>query len=385
MTVGSPPPRPSRGLRRPGRTAAALLAVAVAVVVVGAGFGLYEYVSTTNSGTTLVIYTYSSLLGGAECNPVDYGTVFGAFESAHHVHIDLVCPAGTLVSTLLAQANSPSADLVIGLDEITTPEAEAHHLLIPYAPPNLANVSPDLVRELSPDHGAVPYEYGYLAFDYSLAFANATSGAVERPTLPEFANNSTWARQLVTEDPSQDITGEEFLAWEVEYYETVLHRNWTEFWNGVKGSLPPPAPDWSTAFYSEFMDAPGQNQVVVSYSTDPAYAAYAGQSGQFNSTVAWWNGTEYGWRTIYGVGIVNGTHHLALDQEFENWFLGGTVQAEIPTNEWEYPANSTIPLPPVFDAAVPVGPIVPLNDAATPSAIASLLPGWVEQWLLIFS
>ena len=357
----------------------------LAVVVVGASYATYEYVATSSSEPTLVIYTYASLLNGTVCNPTVYGAVFGAFESAHHVQIQLECPSGTLVSTLLAQQSSPVADLVIGLNEITTPEAEANHLLIPYAPGDLANVPSDLVAELSPDHGAVPYEYGYLAFDYTPEFANETGGAAATPTLPDFATNASWADQLVTEDPSQDITGEEFLAWEVEYYETVLHQNWTTFWTGVRGHLPPPAPDWSTAFYSEFDSSPSADQVVVSYSTDPAYAAYYGESGQFNSTVAWWNGTEYGWRTIYGVGIVNGTKHLALDQEFEDWFLGGAVQSLIPTNEWEYPANDTIPLPPAFAAAVPTGPIVPLNNAAPPSTVAALLPGWVEQWLEIFA
>ncbi len=385
MTASVPAAEPPRPLRRPGRSGRVILSVVVALVVVGAGYGVYEYERTNSSEPTLVIYTYASLLNGTVCNPGVYGTVFGAFAAAHHVQIELECPTGTLVSTLLAQAASPVADLVIGLNEITTPEAEAHHLLIPYAPPELANVSPTLVAQLSPDFGAVPYEYGYLAFDYTPAFLNQTGGAAARPTFPDFANNSSWAAQLVTEDPSQDITGEEFLAWEVEYYETVLHQNWTDFWTGVRGTLPPPAPDWGTAFYSDFDSAPGQDQAVVSYSTDPAYADYYGESGQFNSSVAWWNGTEYGWRTIYGIGIVNGTAHLALDQEFEDWFLGGTVQSEIPTNEWEYPANTTVPLPPAFSAAVPIGPIVPLNDRVAPAQLAADLPGWVNQWLEIFA
>jgi ABC-type thiamine transport system substrate-binding protein len=118
----------------------------------------------------------------------------------------------------------------------------------------------------------------------------------------------------------------------------------------------------------------------VSYSTDPAYAAYYGQAGQYNSTVSWWNGTEYGWRTVYGIGIVSGSRHLSLDQEFENWFLSGTVQSQIPTNEWEYPANQTVALPAVFDAALDPSSIVPLNDATTPSAVAASIYGWVSTY-----
>ena len=106
-----------------------------------------------------------------------------------------------------------------------------------------------------------------------------------------------------------------------------------------------------------------------------------GEAGTFNSTGSWCNGTQYGWETIYGIGIVNGTRHLSLDQEFENWFLSGTVQSEIPTTEWEYPANQTVPLPPSFASAVPPSSIVALNDETTPAAVAASLPGWIDQWI----
>jgi ABC-type thiamine transport system substrate-binding protein len=227
----------------------------------------------------------------------------------------------------------------------------------------------------------VPYEYGYLGIDYNSTFAQATDGAIAHATFPNFTANATWAKGLLTENPEYDITGEEFLVWQIEYYEAVLHENWETFWQDVWAEgLPDPAPDWGTAF-GEFSASSGNPPMVVSYSTDPAYAAANGEAGQFNSTVSWWNGTEYGWRTIYGIGIVSGTQHLTLDEEFENWFLGGTVQGEIPENEWEYPANQTVPLPSVFSAAVNPVPIVPLNGDVTPSELATELPGWVSAWL----
>ncbi len=226
---------PPRRLRRPGRLGRALLAVVVAIVIAVAGFGTYEYASNLAPAgePTLVIYTYPSLLGGAVCNPPVFSTVFGTFESAHHVRIELECPAGTLLSTLVTQKGSSGADLVIGLDELTTPVAEADHLLVPYHPAALANVSPEIAAELSPDDGAVPYEYGYLAIDYNTTFAGSTGGAVARATFPDFTTNSTWARGLLTENPEYDITGEEFLVWQIEYYEAVLHENWETFWQDV--------------------------------------------------------------------------------------------------------------------------------------------------------
>ena len=374
-------------LRRPGRTGRVLVAVALALGLALAGVGLYAYVEVELGGPTLVIYTYPSLLGGVDCGGTTaFASAFNGFASAHHVRVVVDCPTGTLVSTLEQEEDSPAADVVIGLDEITAGEAAADDLLTPYAPPALANVSPTLVDELSPTDAAVPYEYGYLAIDYASAFANATDDAVAHATFPELANTSNgWAAQLLTENPTLDITGQEFLAWEIEYYATVLHANWTTFWQAVKGALPPPAVSWGVAF-SEFDTTPGQGQMVVSYSTDPAYAKYANDSGAFNATVSWWNGTAYGWKTVYGIGIVRGTHHLGLAEQFENWWLGGAVQSLLPTTEWEYPANATIGVPPAYyDASIDPASIVALNDRIAPAQLAADMPGWTETWQEIFS
>jgi len=362
--------------------------MAIALVLVVASFGAYEYYASgaARGGATLVVYTYSSLFGG-NCGggAANLSLVLGAFEAAHDVHIDLVCPSVNLVSALETPSGYglPAADLVVGLDEITTPEAESLGLLLPYSPPGLGSVPPWLATELSPDHGAVPYEYGFLAVDFTSAFFNATHGAVARATLPDFVDNASWAEQLVTENPVYDITGEEFLAWQVEYYTAVLHEPWQAFWRSFfSGAHPSPQLDWGSAF-GEFGTPAGSNELVVSYSTDPAYAAATGEAGAFNSTVSWWNGTAYGWRTIYGAGVVAGSRHVALAEDLENWLLNGTVQAYVPTNEWEYPANATVPLPSVFDANIPPSSIVALNNVSSPGALVANLTepgGWLDTW-----
>jgi len=382
MNRSEEPPQPPRRLRRPGRSGRILVAVALAAGLVLAGLGTYDFVQSEFGGTTLVILTYPSLLGGDCGGTSAFSAAFQPFASAHGIRIHVECPPGTAYAWLVDHAVAPTADLVIGLDEITAPEAEAAHLLVPYAPPALANVSTNLSAELSPDHAAVPYEYGFLAVDYNQSFYAASGGAVARFAFPTMDQNATWARDLVVEDPVSDITGQEFLVWQIEYYEHLLHQNWTTFWTALAAGAPPLADSWSDA-YAEFSD--GVAPMVVSYSTDPAYAVYYGEAGSFNSTVSWYNGTAYGWKTIYGMGIVNGSRHLALDEEFENWFLSGAVQQEIPTNEWEYPANTTTVLPPSFEASIPPSSIVALNDATTPAAIGSSIAGWVEAWQTLTS
>lgn len=371
---GNPVPTTRRS-RRPGRTNTIIVVAAVAVIIVIAGIGLTEYYIAPTP--TLTIYTYASLFGGT-CGAPAFSTVFGSFEAAHHIHIQVECPSGDLASTLLAQKGSPGADLVIGLDEITASQADSQSLLVPYVSPALSSVPAALVRDLSPDHAVTPYEYGYLGIDYNTSLATMTGGRIANSSLLNFAQNSTWARQLLYENPTTDITGEEFLAWEIEFYSAILHQNWQNFW---KATLPyaPSAADWSTAF-NEFTSASGNPLAVVSYTTDPAYAAYYGGLGAFNTTVSRWNNTLYGWQTIYGIGIVAGTPHLTLDEQFINWFLNGTVQNEIPLNEWEYPANRTVPLPPVYSGLIDPNSIVPLNQYTSPSELAANITAWQDQW-----
>jgi ABC-type thiamine transport system substrate-binding protein len=362
--------------RRPGSLWRWIAVSAVALVVLLGGYGVYVFSATSSPGTTLTIYTYSSLLGGG-CG-ANASNALAPFAHAYGVTLRIECPQGTLASTLIQQKNAPGADLVIGLDEITATQADQNGTLIPYAPPALAEVSPQLVDEISPDHAVTPYEWGYLGIDVCAPFANATGGLADHLDFPEIAANTSWSRQLLVEDPATDITGEEFLAWEIEYYTQVLHEPWTGFWSAVAPHMTT-APSWDDAD-AEFTCASGSPQLFASYLNDPAYAADSGSAGLYNSSASWWNGTAYGWKTIYGVGIVRGTHHLSLDEAFVNWFLGGSLQAELPTTEWEFPANQTVAVPAVFHWAMNSSLVRPLNDAIPPAQVVGQLTGWLEEW-----
>lgn len=358
-----------------------LVVSAVALVLVVAGYAAYAVLIApgAHGGNTLVVYSYTSLLGG--CGGSVAQSLLANFTAEYGVPVDLECPPGTLVNTLLSEKNAPAADVVVGLDEITAPQAEADGLLVPYTPPSLRDVNGTLAAELSPDHAVTPYEWGYLAFDYNVTFLASTQGAIRNATFEQFAANTSWSSNLMIEDPTADITGEEFLLWEIAYATYVAHVDWRSWWQAVLPHLRV-APDWSSAF-ADFSTPPNNPGVVVSYSLDPAYAAYYGGTPSFNATVAWHNGSAYGWKTIYGVGIVAGTRHLTSAQEFVNWFLSGGVQAQLPTNEWEYPANGTVELPGVFAAALDPREIVALNPDLSPSMIVQDLPGWIGDWQTI--
>ncbi len=329
-----------------------------------------------SGGTRLTVYTYPSFLGGP-CNTAALESVFGSFAGAHRTTVTLVEPSGSLLAAI-DHPIGPEADVVVGLDEVTATAALEAGLIVPYRSPALSGMVPGLASELAPDAAATPYEYGYLGIDYNSSFNSALGGAAARLSLPALASHLRWAENFLYENPTTSIVGEEFLVSEIAYYQSVLHQPWQPFWNATL-PVAPQAIDWQDAF-NEFTGPTGAPGFFVSYTTDPAFAAFSGTPGAYNSTVPWWNGTAYGWRTIYGAAIVHGSAHPALDQALINWLLSPTVQSLLPTNEWEYPANASVPLPAVFRYAESPNSISPLNGALSPGEIAADLPGWLADW-----
>ncbi|MBX8632211.1 MAG: thiamine ABC transporter substrate-binding protein [Thermoplasmata archaeon] len=360
-----------------------LLAVLITAAVVTAGFAFYYSLGSGHSGRTLVVYTYSSFLAYGSNKTAAFNAVFGTFEREYNVNIVVRTPQLGLLQELELNKNHPQANLVIGLNNIDGVKAVHDGLLLRYTPPGDRYVNSTLLEEMgSAADYITPYEYAYLGIDYNVSVIS--HGQNFRPTFPEIASNRTLAENLLMEYPEYSATGEAFLLWQIAYYTYVLHQNWTEWWKQIapytQGHI---FQSWSEAF-SKFNTGNGTD-MVVSYATDPAYNEYFGYGSSVNSTVVYSNNTAYGWRTIYGIGIVNHSSDTSLSEKFVNYFLSPTVQSELPLNEWMYPANSTVPLPPVFRYAIDPSYIFPLNTYINATEISGMIGNWIDEWILIMS
>jgi thiamine transport system substrate-binding protein len=353
-----------------------ILGIVVAVIVIVAGFAIFYSIENKKpSGKTIVICTYGSLLTyGAHKNQT-YNTVFGTFEKEYGVNIKIITPSVGCLPALESRKNNEVANIVIGLTNLNGIHAARDGLLVKYhAPEN--NINSTLMAEMgSASSYLTPYEYSYLGIDYNKT--GFTSGQFN----PTFGNLLTKqnASNLLMENPTTSDTGEGFLLWQIAYYENILHQNWTTFWSSIKPYDANNIYDsWSTAF-TAFESASPQT-LMVSYLTDPAYNVYFGYGNDVNSTVTSYAGKEYGWRTIYNIGIVNGTGNLTLEKDFVNYFLSPTVQNQIPTNEWMYPANETIAMPPSYSATMNQSEIIPLNNYISAEDIYLNSGNWILQW-----
>lgn len=367
-----------RGRYRPYRKR--LISLVVALIIIVAGFAIYYSKLNSSSGDkTLTIYTYSSFMAYGSNKTQAYNTVFGAFEQQYGVKIIVKTPSAGLLNTLTSQKSNPQADIVIGLTNMNGVQAAGRGLLVNYTPPADSYLNSSLLNEMgSASNYVTPYEYSYLGIDYNRSFTGPVN------FTPSFANLTTItnASNLLLENPTTDDTGLGFLLWEIAYYTYVLNENWTKWWNETKPYTTGHIYDsWDTAF--GYFGTGLHTNLLVSYLTDPAYNSYFGYGNGTGSSVVYHDGNAYGWRTIYGIGIVNGSKNLQLDREFVNYFLSPHVQNEVPTNEWMYPANTTITLPPSFSILPDQGNIIPLNNYVTASDIATNIQTWETQWQLL--
>lgn len=355
-----------------------LIAVAAASVIIVAGFAIYQYsVNRPPAGKVLNIYTYDSFMKYGENNISARNTVFQTFAKEFNITVNVhYIKSGLLLSKLENQKNNPQADVVIGLTNMNGVQAVNDGLILNYTPPAANFINSSLKSEMGSASGFItPYEYSYLGIDYNKTYFET------RNLTPTFADlsNSSMAGNLLMQYPSTSDTGLGFLLWEISYYKYILDRNWTTWWLDMKpyttGHF---YSDWSTSF--QYYDTGPGTRMLVSYLTDPAYNTYFGYGNSSGSTLTFHDSKAYGWRTIYGLGIINGSSNIALDREFINYFLSPTVQNLVPQNEWMYPANGTISLPASFNSIQNFGHIYPLNNYLNATEIANNYKEWEFEW-----
>lgn len=355
-----------------------LVALIITVLIVSAGFTVYYSIANQPSvQKTLTVYTYDTFMAYGANKTQAFDKVFGTFEKEYGVNIVVKTPQGGLLQTLEAQKGNPQANVVIGLTNINGIQAASGGLLMKYSPAATGYVNASLLRDMgNASSYLTPYEYSYLGIDYNRSFVN------DGTFTPSFSDllNSTYASNLLLENPTVSATGEGFLLWQIAYYQYVLHQNWTDWWAQLKQYTTGHIYDsWSTAF--NYYGTATDSNLLVSYLTDPAYNDYFGYGNGTGSALSYHNGTAYGWRTVYCIGIVNGSSSTSLSEKFVNYFLSPTVQNEIPTNEWMYPANASIMLPPSYGAIESPVHIQALNDYMNAGTISENIQMWETVWL----
>jgi len=299
----------------------------------------------------LTVYTYDSF--AAEWGP---GPALKAgFEKTCGCTVNFSTSEDSISTLRKVQLEGPAspADLVVGLDTATAPEARKTGLFAAHG-----LTLPKLAIEWT-DADFVPFDYGYFAFVYNKEkTANPPRSFEELIALPP-------SFKVVLEDPRSSTPGLGNVMWVRAAYGDRA----PEIWKGLKPHVLTITRGWSEA-YGLFLD--GQADMVLSYTTSPSYHAIAEDDDRY----AYADFAEGYVAQVEVAGVLKTARQPELARQFLSYLVTTEAQTVIPTTNWMSPVlDIGDALPASF--GTPPTKVLAVDDAT----VTSSLKGWVDEAL----
>lgn len=287
-------------------------------------------------------------------------------DTGYDVKITSTGDAGTVVNQLVLTKDSPTADVVFGIDNTFAGRAIGEDLLAPYEAPAAADI-PDNLR--SDDQGLLtPIDLGDVCLNADTAWFK--DKGLEVPATLDDLTKPEYKDQLVVENPASSSPGLAFLVATYGKYGD----GWKDYWTKLKNNGAKVVAGWTEAYSVEFSGSSGKGTrpLVVSYSTSPAFEVPEG--GGDPSTTALL-GTCF--RQVEYAAILKGAKNEVGARKFIDFLLSNDVQKTIPETMYMYPAVPDIELPADWKKYAPLAddPI-----AVDPQVIAQNRDQWVKDW-----
>ncbi|MHA1419452.1 MAG: thiamine ABC transporter substrate-binding protein [Candidatus Heimdallarchaeaceae archaeon] len=357
-------------------------------------FGSTSAIEVEVDNYELTIYSYESLLADPGYDFVEsYSNYSGIPEE--NIRLVLVEDTNTIVTQAVLEKNNPIADVLIGIDNVLIHIAKREDILVPYSSPSLDNISEELVDNLDPNHYLLPYDYGIIALWYDISRINSSIlQEINNLTLEDIISLEL-DKNLVVEDPTLSSPGLGFLLWTIAVYgdpsigfDGLLGQDWRDWWNKASDNLRITS-SWGAAF--DVFSAEEENRpIMVSYGTSPTYDVCHplwGVGTEVDPPSAVFlsheNGLDNAWLQIEGIGLVKGAPNEANAKDFIDWFLSEELQANIPLNNWMYPANNQTEIDSCFlENAINPDSVDILNYLIPPNMLSENLDYWKSEWEL---
>lgn len=318
---------------------------------------------------TLTIMTHDSFAVSSD--------LVAQFEAAHNVHLVFLPSgdAGAMLNRAILTKDSPQADVLYGVDNTFLSRALDEDLFVKYHSGLLNSIPSEF--KLDPQDRALPVDFGDVCINYDKAYFSGHNLAVPQSLQdllkPEYGKQTGSQGLLVVENPATSSPGLAFLLATVKVFG---EEDYLQFWKSLKENGVVVANDWNTAYYTNFSASSGKGAqpMVVSYASSPAAEVIFASSPITEAPTASIVNSGTCFRQIEFVGILKGTKHLKLAEEFVDFMLGIDFQQDIPLQMFVYPVNSEAQLPEVF-----------LQYAQTASEPATLDPAFIdanrEKWI----
>lgn len=307
---------------------------------------------SASAAETLTVYTYDSFAADWGPGP----TIEAAFEAQCECDLKLVAldDGVSILNRLRLEGNNAKADVVLGLDNNLMAEAKATGLLAQH------QVNTDSVTLPGGwnDTTFVPYDFGYFAFVYN------KEKVINPPTsLKELVETRDDLR-VIYQDPRTSTPGQGLLLW----MKSVYGDDAPQAWKQLAKKTVTVTKGWSEA-YSMFLE--GESDLVLSYTTSPAYHSIAEKDDRFAAA----NFSEGHYMQVEVAAKVKSTVNNELADEFLAFILSDKFQSAMPTGNWMYPVTN-VAQPAGFDALT-----VPSKGLSFSSQeISQQRKSWIREW-----
>ncbi len=308
---------------------------------------------------TLVVYTYDSFTSDWGPGP----RVKIAFEASCNCNLEMVGleDGVSMLNRLKLEGGNTRADVLLGIDTSLTAEARATGL---FALHNLelTNLTlPDPWR----DDIFVPYDFGYFAFVYNKELLG------NPPTSLRQLVDDEQGPSILVQDPRTSTPGLGLLLWIKKVFGDQADGAWAR----LSKRIVTVTRGWSEA-YGLFLK--GEADMVLSYTTSPAYHLIAEQDSRFAAA----RFDEGHYQQIEVAGLIRSSRQKQLAREFLEFTLSREFQEIIPTTNWMYPAAlARGDLPADFEHLIDPSPALLFDEAL----VANNRKKWVSEWLEVMS
>ncbi|HCE4591905.1 TPA: thiamine ABC transporter substrate binding subunit [Vibrio parahaemolyticus] len=301
---------------------------------------------------TLTIYTYDSFAADWGPGP----KIEQAFEAKCGCDVNFVAldDGVSILNRLRLEGGNSKADIVLGLDNNLMAEAKKTGLLTEH---NVDTANTVLPNGWS-DTTFVPYDYGYFAFVYNKEkLANPPKSMKE---LVETRDDL----KVIYQDPRTSTPGQGLILWMKSIYGDDV----TQAWQKLASKTVTVTKGWSEA-YSMFLN--GESDLVLSYTTSPAYHLIAENDSKFATA----NFAEGHYMQVEVAAKVKGSKNSELADQFMNFILSDEFQSAMPTGNWMYPVTD-VELPKGFETLS-----VPSKSLSfSADEVAKMRKSWIREW-----
>ncbi|EGR0244408.1 thiamine ABC transporter substrate binding subunit [Vibrio parahaemolyticus] len=301
---------------------------------------------------TLTIYTYDSFAADWGPGP----KIEQAFEAKCGCDVNFVAldDGVSILNRLRLEGGNSKADIVLGLDNNLMAEAKKTSLLTEH---NVDTANTVLPNGWS-DTTFVPYDYGYFAFVYNKEkLANPPKSMKE---LVETRDDL----KVIYQDPRTSTPGQGLMLWMKSIYGDDV----TQAWQKLASKTVTVTKGWSEA-YSMFLN--GESDLVLSYTTSPAYHLIAENDSKFATA----NFAEGHYMQVEVAAKVKGSKNSELADKFMDFILSDEFQSAMPTGNWMYPVTD-VELPKGFETLS-----VPSKSLSfSADEVAKMRKSWIREW-----